>query len=376
MAKVVGSQVQLDNGQMITPQTGGWYDGMQYWNGSLSAPGQINPQSNQAGAGQAVSKEVIAQTSPANVPYIQAQQQKANYTPTYNPTPAAPTTGAVTTPGTAGTSAIPQSGTINLPNMYESLYQSSGITALEAELSAKNRAYADAQRKINDNPYFSEATRVGRIDKLTKDYNNSIANLQKDVATKKADIETRLNLETKQFDINSQEAKMALDRFNTLLSAGALDSASGDDIANITRSTGISSAAIYSAIKARQDKNIETKVSQIDDGKNIYAVVINSKTGEVISKQPIGTSKPAAATQTQTKEQEYQTNRQNLVTSIKNYNDLESLIAAFYPALTIEEIYLLYNANSPFGKAKESLEEAKAFQFKEQSPTYQAAYGG
>ena len=51
-------------------QTGGWYDGRQYWNGTFSQPGQIHPQSNQVGAGQQVSNAVIAQTNPANVAYI------------------------------------------------------------------------------------------------------------------------------------------------------------------------------------------------------------------------------------------------------------------------------------------------------------------
>lgn len=57
-------------------QQGGWYDGMQYWNGSFSSPGQIHPESNQQGAGQMVSKEVVAQTNPANVAYLQGQGAK------------------------------------------------------------------------------------------------------------------------------------------------------------------------------------------------------------------------------------------------------------------------------------------------------------
>lgn len=54
-------------------QQGGWYNGRQYWNGTLSAPGVINSQSNQQGAGQSVSNEVVKQTNPNNLPYIQGQ---------------------------------------------------------------------------------------------------------------------------------------------------------------------------------------------------------------------------------------------------------------------------------------------------------------
>lgn len=46
-------------------QTGAWYSGRQYWNGTLSSPGVINSQSNQQGAGQAVSPEVVAASNPA-----------------------------------------------------------------------------------------------------------------------------------------------------------------------------------------------------------------------------------------------------------------------------------------------------------------------
>ena len=61
-------------------QQGGWYNGRQYWGGTLSSPGVINSQSNQVGAGQAVSAEVNKATSiaagkapDANQNYIDSQ---------------------------------------------------------------------------------------------------------------------------------------------------------------------------------------------------------------------------------------------------------------------------------------------------------------
>ncbi len=42
---------------------GGWYSGRQYWGGTLSEPGKIHPQSNQVGAGEAVSEEVTRASS-------------------------------------------------------------------------------------------------------------------------------------------------------------------------------------------------------------------------------------------------------------------------------------------------------------------------
>lgn len=52
---------------------GGWYSGRQYWNGSLGEVNQIHPESDQQGAGQQVSSEVISQTNPANLGYINSQ---------------------------------------------------------------------------------------------------------------------------------------------------------------------------------------------------------------------------------------------------------------------------------------------------------------
>ena len=99
---------------------------------------------------------------------------------------------------------------------------------------------------------------TGRIKKLTDKFEMDQSNLRNQIATKKADIETQLNLQTKQFDINSQVAKQALDQFNVLLSNGALQGASGEDIANLTRSTGIPSSMIYSAINAQKAKDVKT----------------------------------------------------------------------------------------------------------------------
>src|SRR3990167_5711876 len=128
MAQVTqGNQIRLNSGQTVQAQQGGWYDGQQFWGGSLSQPGQINTQSNQQGAGQAVSQEVIAQTNPANVAYVNAQRQQAGLSPS-------PTQSLPGEAGQAKSSGVSSAGvgvttpeTINLPQLYENLYGASGI---------------------------------------------------------------------------------------------------------------------------------------------------------------------------------------------------------------------------------------------------------
>lgn len=373
-----GNKIKLDDGKIVQGQEGGWYNGRQLWAGTLSQPGQIHSQSNQAGAGQAVSQEVIQQTNPANVAFVNAERAKAGLTPapttgvpaqlgqpaqpTPTPTPSTGDTGAL------GVGEIAKQPTINLPQLYEGLYASSGIRDTEADLTAKTNAYNAQVAKIKDNPYLSEATMTGRISKLDEKFRADTALAQNNIAMKKADVETQLNLQTKQFDINNAQVKLAWDQFNTLLSAGSLDNASGEDIANLTRSTGISSSMIQSAIGVSRKKNepkVNTQVIQVDDGTNISAVVINQDTGEIINRQIIGASEPkkatGGATKTEIKEQEAQQNQSNAANDARNGATLQQLISHYAIAggLSVEEIYRLYNSNTSRGQAKESLAQVK-----------------
>lgn len=272
-------------------QQGGWYSGRQYWNGTLSDPGVIHSSSNQQGAGQQVSKEVIGQSGTGNVNYVDEMRKLQSLAPlSSSPTQAAPS-GMPSMAGGSGTGFNQPS--IDLPSLYKGLYEKSGISDIEKDLSNKEREFNDTTAGINDNPFLSEGTRVGRVAKLDELYQKRTANLKNDVATKKADIETQLNLQSRQFDINSQQAQLALQQFNSLMGMGAFDNASGEDIANITRSTGLSSSMISSAIQANKAKNLQTSVEKYDDGTNEgYRILTLDNTGNVVSvkSQPVGPS--------------------------------------------------------------------------------------
>ncbi len=284
-------------------QQGGWYEGRQYWDGTFSDPGQINKLSNQIGAGQAVSNEVIAQTNPNNVAYI--QQQKQSFTPTApTSTPAAtstPTPQATVTPGGAATASVFSPAPIDLAGTYNSLVSSAGLTEKDAEIATKKQQATEAKAKINDNPFLSEATRVGRVAKIDELANDTISNLQNEVATKRADIQMQLELQTKQFDINSSQAQQNLSQFNSLLSMGALDNASPEEIANITRATGLSSEVIASAINNKKISGYETSTKSFDDGTDegfiIYTI---DPQGNVVSQSRQVTGKSTKANQSLT----------------------------------------------------------------------------
>lgn len=339
---------------------GGWYAGRQYFGGQLSDPGVINPLSSQQGAGQAVSAEVNAQSAAAQgktpqqlEAYLQAErdkQAKSGVVPSSQAVPSAGQPGSLDLNGGAGTGLGLGVGTpapvLNLPELYKSLYETQGISALETSLNEKAKGYADAQSKINDNPFLAEASRTGRIAKLTNDYNASVKNDQDLLAMKKQDIATQLDIATKQFDINSQTSKAALDQFNTLLQSGALAGASGTDIASLTASTGMSSGMIQSAIKAQNKKDAKVNVTTVDDGKNIYSVAIDSATGELVNKQVISASKPSAPKEASASERELYYKNALVRDASNSANTLDKIFQIYSPYLDAQTILYLYNSNS------------------------------
>lgn len=354
----------------------GWYSGYQYNNGAFAPQaGQIIASSPQQGAGQAVSAEVNRQTSvaagkapDANQNFVNAQ----NANPNNNPGSAGATPSAADGSNAFGAAATGSGGSLdlsglggstpslNLPGLYDSLSKSAGIPGMEADLTAKQTAFNDQTSKINDNPFLSESDRVGRIAKLTTDYNNDTLTGQNALTMAKQDIQTQLDLQTKQFDINSQVAQQSLSEFNTLLSSGALAGASGSDIAAITKATGISSSMIQAAISSQTAKDTPTSLTTVDDGKNQYAVVINTKTGQVISKQVLAASKPAAAGAGSTLIQQQQQYSTWAIQDAKNGAKLQDMVSTYAQpgGLSVDQIYQIYSGNAKT-PPKETLAQVK-----------------
>lgn len=364
----------------------GWYEGRQYFNGTFSDPGVIHPLSPQQGSGQLVSQEVNAQsaTQQGVTPqefeaYLEAQRRKQIKSPALNLSGVSSQDlyGAGGSFGAGAGGAVGAGGgvlggagltpSINLPNLYQNLYQSSGISDKETQLRTLEGQFLEAKGKISDNPFLSASMIDQRLKRLQDKFDQETTPLRNEIATKKADIETQLNLQTKQFDINSQQARDAISYFNTMLNAGALQNASGEDIAQFTYATGIPSSFIYSAIKAQQVKNRDLYVSTFTaDSGVVTAVAIDKNTGQVVMQKSlgaIGNAQIGTGSVTQQKALEDEANRQNLITSIKNYNNLSTLVGTFSGVVPVEQIYQLYNTYSPFGPAGETIDQVKEGRF-------------
>jgi hypothetical protein len=284
-------------------QQGGWYNGRQYWNGTFSQPGQIHPESNQQGAGTMVSPEILAATSVAagNAPGANQAYINSQYS---NPSGGSSTTapnGAGSGATGLGSIGSGVSSGLNLMEEQQSLYDSSGITQLLNTISGiqatidNYKSEADKRRaEVNENPFLSESSRVGRIRKIDDMLNDTLqseeaklANYNTQVTQKQNEINEKLGLKVKQFDIERATRQENRDLFNSLLSSGALNGATEQDLGNLAAQTGLSINFIRSAIKASQKADVEI-ITQTDNAGNVTILTIDKNTGQIVNQVSAG----------------------------------------------------------------------------------------
>lgn len=281
---------------------GGWYwnpktqQSQQYFNGTFGAAGVIN-NPNQQGYGQVVSEEVQRQSNPTG---------KLSGNPSAQPF--VPGGGMTQPNGGGGADAAAMLGSgqpapIDINKIFTDNINSAEVTKAKTEieridtlLKEKEMAYNQALALQGDNPWYSEATLQGKQKKLEEAYNRERNTIlaeregyvnQYDMA--RGDAETKTNLSLKQYDINRQEYQDTLNKFNMLLSAGALSSASPGDLAALSTATGIPTSFMSSIISSQKKKDVSPSVlTSTDDAGNVVFTVIDQMTGDVIKQQSLG----------------------------------------------------------------------------------------
>lgn len=180
------------------------------------------------------------------------------------------------------------------------LAQSDAVTQ---KLLDRERSKNEQAAKIGDNPYLSEATMSGRLAKIDQKYNADTANLLNEqraiegkISGAKADAQVKLGIAQNQYNLENQQYQQTVQKYSSLLSAGALTNASGQDIAQAALAIGVPTSMIQSIIdKQKKDAEVKPTLQTIDDGTNQYVVAIDDK-GNVINKSVIGQSKPTKTT--------------------------------------------------------------------------------
>jgi hypothetical protein len=192
---------------------------------------------------------------------------------------------------------------IDLQAEYNGLYDSLGIsgmkdavkTAQQAILAA--RAEADqAASLVNENPFYSEGNRTGRIAKIEEAYALKEGNLAAQVALKQqalndtqAELSTQMGLKTQQYGYDVAAYEDSISQMNMLLQQGALNDADEASLERIASTTGISISMIRSMINAQKQQNYKPALIQnVDDNGNVTVSLVDSTTGKIINQQSLG----------------------------------------------------------------------------------------
>lgn len=112
----------------------------------------------------------------------------------------------------SGGSSSFSSGSVDLNNIFntgEISGVNSRLAQLDTELAEKQRAKAEQASVINDNPFYSEATRVGKISKLDEKANADINNLLTEKATEEGRLANLKNDILTQYNINLQQQQLS-----------------------------------------------------------------------------------------------------------------------------------------------------------------------
>ena len=170
------------------------------------------------------------------------------------------------------------------------------IDAVNKELTDAEMAYNAAVANENDNPLYGSATLQGKLDKLSRKHdmdktalNSKLVTAQNKQSMLKADAQTKLNIATQQYNIDNQNYKDNLTKFQTLINMGALSNMSGEEIGQVAVATGLSTGMIQSIIqKQKQDAVKPQVITNTDDNGNVTISVIDTNTGDLIANRSLG----------------------------------------------------------------------------------------
>lgn len=366
-------------------QDNGWYDGYNYDAASGTfgdVRGQAWSQNNPAARGSMISDEVNRQSAAAQG---KTEQEFKTYLQGSNPTPAAQNAAAAakrTTTGggggsslSGGVSAGAGSSSFNVTETYDKLRNELGIDQLKldvdakaAEITARRERLAEAQATINENPWYAEATRTGKLRRLEEQAQADITNIEREQALLQAKVdeanrqlETKTNLGVQQYNIDRQSRADAVAELNTLISSKA--DLSNINVGDFAARTGMSAETISALVAATQAEEIDPDVIQsTDDSGNVTVTVIDKNTGAIVGQQKLGRIGKADSTGSG-KASEAEVSRyymDNLRADVAAGSGVRQVFQLYSGYLDPNQIIQIYNANSPHGAAKESAEELAA----------------
>lgn len=325
----------------------GWFEGRNYdaATRTFGEKGQnwsaSNPDKNKG----MVSAEVNAQSAAQQGVSV---QQFNSYLNSSNPS--APN-GGMNNQGVdpyGGVSGVGKQAPIDLNALYSSFFDTPELKSSKEEVTKIQAARDEAIGEIQNNPWFSQSDRGGKIAGIRSDADRKIGLAQGKVDSLMADAQIKMNLATDQYTLNRQAYQDNLSIFSNLLSSGAFNNASDTDKASWAASTGIPVSMINSIVKTQKSKGINLQT--YDDGSNVYTVALDQE-GNVVNKTLIGRSKPTAKDKPNKDDMlTYYTN--SLRADAQSGAKLGQIFNTYTGYVDPNSILSLYNANSKWGPHK------------------------
>lgn len=225
------------------------------------------------------------------------------------------------------------SSTLDLQSIYDQAMGTDEITGLKSDIASKKEALTTALSNINDNPFYSEATRTGKIAKLNEQAQSEINDLVDQLTLAQSDAQTKYNIALQQYEINSQAYQTNLQTLNTLLSTGGLTNVSSTELAQLASATGLSSSMIQSMIDSAAKQEVEPYVvNSTDDYGNVTVSIIDLNTGNLITSNSLGQIGSGSSTRTPDDVEKYfdrksgydWTNMSSNLSSVYDINNMSS----------------------------------------------------
>ena len=209
--------------------------------------------------------------------------------------------GGVTWKGQPGGSWTPQSlsgggalpgGTpkFDLVGATNAAYNTPAIAAANKAISDRQQASANAQAEINDNPFYSEASRTGQLAKEQTSANADITVQQNTLAQLNSNAAIAVAAAQGQYNINDTAYQQSLTNFQNMLSSGALDGANPQDLQQLSVQTGIPLSMIQSMQSVSNKKDNPQAAPQLiqskDSNGNLVLLAVDSN-GNVINQTTV-----------------------------------------------------------------------------------------
>ena len=182
--------------------------------------------------------------------------------------------------------------TLDLNSLYDKYFKTPDVTAKETELSNIEKSRDSAIGSIQNNPWYSQSTRGGKIASVKSDAERNLTRINDELTRLQTDSQIKYNIQLQQYDINRQAYQDSLSLFNSLVNSGALATANGSDIANLSVQTGIPTSMINSIITSANNKDVT--LQSYDDGTNQYIIALDPS-GKVVNRTTLGPSKASGS---------------------------------------------------------------------------------